>query len=161
MKAAVVTISDTRDEENDPSGDLLVGLLSEFGAGVVSKTIVTDDRKNIEETLRQLCNSGRVDLIITTGGTGLSPRDNTPEATKAVIEKEAPGIGEAMRIQTAFKTPMAMLSRGVCGVRGKTLIINLPGSPNAVAECFEVIRPTLGHAVVLIKGGTRHDGTEI
>ena len=156
MKTAVITISDTRDEENDPSGDLLVGLLSEFGADVISKSIITDDRAGIESRLKELSGGG-LDLILTTGGTGFSPRDNTPEATRAVIEREAPGVAEAMRFQTASKTPMAMLSRGVCGIRGRTLIINFPGSPKAVAECFEVIRPVLSHAVRLIKGDTQHD----
>ena len=157
MKAAIITISDTRDEEDDPSGDLLVGLLNEFGADVISKTIIRDDRDKIEGTLIQLCEIGEIDLIATTGGTGFSPRDNTPEATRSVIEREAPGIAEAMRIQTVAKTPMAMLSRGVCGIRGRTLIINFPGSPKAVAECFEVVRPVLAHAVQLIKGDTKHD----
>ena len=160
MNAAVITISDSRDEANDPSGDLLVGLLSEFGADVNSKSIITDDSSVIMERLEELCDSGLVDLIVTTGGTGLGPRDNTPEATKAIIEKEAPGISEAMRIQTSVKTPMAMLSRGVCGIRGKTLIINFPGSPKAVAECFEIVRPVLRHAVRLINGDTKHDGNE-
>jgi molybdenum cofactor synthesis domain-containing protein len=158
MKAAIITISDTRDEEDDPSGDLLVGLLSEFGTEVVSKTIVTDDRVGIEDRLKELSGGG-IDLVITTGGTGFSPRDNTPEATKAVIQKEVPGIAEAMRIQTSVKTPMAMLSRGVCGIRGNTLILNFPGSPKAVAECFEVIRPVLHHALRLINGETKHDET--
>jgi molybdenum cofactor synthesis domain-containing protein len=156
MKAAVVTISDTRDEENDPSGDLLVGLLTEFGADVISKTVVTDDRDGIEDRLKGLSDGG-LDLVVTTGGTGFSPRDNTPEATRTVIEREAPGIAEAMRIQTVLKTPMAMLSRGVCGIRGRTLIINFPGSPIAVTECFEVVRPVLTHAVQLIKGDSKHD----
>ena len=159
MKAAVVTISDTRDEEDDPSGDLLLGLLSEFGAEVISKTIVTDDRAGIEERLKELSDAGS-DLIVTTGGTGFSPRDNTPEATLAVIEREAPGIAETMRFQTASKTPMAMLSRGVCGIRGRTLIINFPGSPRAVKECFDVVKPVLKHAVKQISGDTAHYDTE-
>ena len=96
-------------------------------------------------------------MIVTTGGTGFGPRDNTPEATRAVIEREAPGLAEAMRRETSSKTPMAMLSRGVCGIRGTTLIINLPGSPKAVEECFEVIRPVLRHAVSLICGDTDHN----
>ena len=157
MKAAVVTISDTRDQDDDPSGDLLVGLLSESGADVISRSILTDDQSGIEETLRELCDGRGLHLIVTTGGTGLGPRDNTPEATRAVIEREAEGISEAMRVQTAAKTPMAMLSRGLCGVRGRTLIINFPGSPKAVAECFEVVRPVLEHAVKLVRGDTRHD----
>src|SRR5204863_5917978 len=97
-----------------------------------------------------------INLIFTTGGTGFGPRDNTPEATRGVIEREAPGMAEAMRRETAAKTPMAILSRGICGIRGNTLIVNLPGSPKAVEECFAIIRPVLGHAVELICGETGH-----
>ena len=97
-----------------------------------------------------------LNFIYTTGGTGFAPRDNTPEATRTVIERETPGLSEAMRLETLKNTPMAMLSRGVCGIRGKCLIINLPGSPNAVRECFEVIKPVLQHAVNLIAGKTIH-----
>ena len=160
MKAAVLTISDTRNEDDDPSGDLLIGLLTEFGATVMNRVVVTDDKAGIKSKLLELCESGEIDLIVTTGGTGFSPRDNTPEATRAVIEREAPGIAEAMRRETANKTPMAMLSRGVCGLREKTLIINFPGSPKAVAECFEVVRPVLKHAVQLIQGETLQHETK-
>nr|MBA3242412.1 MogA/MoaB family molybdenum cofactor biosynthesis protein [Acidobacteriota bacterium] len=98
-----------------------------------------------------------VNLVITTGGTGLGPRDNTPEATRAVIEREVPGIAEAMRAESLKKTPTAMLSRGVCGVRSGALIVNLPGSPAAVRECFAVLRPVVSHAIALLAG--RDDGT--
>ncbi len=155
MKAAIVTISDTRTEDDDASGDMLVGLLTEFGATEVVKSIVSDDRDGIRDKLLGLCESG-IDLIITTGGTGFGPRDNTPEATREVIERKAPGIAEAMRRESARHTPMAMLSRGVCGIRRNTLIINFPGSPKGVAECFEVIRPVLRHAIELINGKTLH-----
>jgi molybdenum cofactor synthesis domain-containing protein len=97
-----------------------------------------------------------VNLVVTTGGTGFAERDNTPEATRAVIEREAPGLAEAMRMETLKKTPKAMLSRGVCGIRNKTLIINLPGSPKGVVECFDVIKPVLPHAINLISGKTQH-----
>jgi len=157
MKAAIVTISDTRDEDNDASGDLLVGLLSEFGATVMGKSIITDDKLAIQEKLTGLCDNGEIDLIVTTGGTGFGPRDSTPEATLAVVEREVPGIAEAMRRHSADHTPMAMLSRGVCGIRGKTLILNFPGSPKAVNECFEVVRPVLLHAIQVLSGDTRHD----
>ena len=157
MNAVVLTISDTRAEDDDASGDLLVGLLSEFGATVMGKAIVSDDTAVIQEKLRELSEGDEIDLIVTTGGTGLGPRDNTPEATLAVIEREAPGIPEAMRRESAKHTPMAMLSRGVCGIRGKTLIINFPGSPKGVNECFEVVRPVLRHAVQLISGDTNHN----
>ena len=156
MKAAIVTISDTRDEENDASGDLLVGLLSEFGATVMGKSIITDDKLAIQGKLTGLCDNGEIDLVVTTGGTGFGPRDSTPEATLAIIEREALGMAEAMRRESAKHTPMAMLSRGVCGIRGKTLILNFPGSPKAVNECFEVVRPVLEHAVDLISGKTGH-----
>ena len=156
MKAAILTISDTRDEDDDPSGDLLIGLLSEFGATVINRSVVTDEKIGIEDKLIELCGSG-VELIITTGGTGLGPRDNTPEATRSVIEREAQGIAEAMRRETSKNTPMAMLSRGVCVVRGGTLIINFPGSPKAVVECFDVVRPVLRHAVRMLSGDTEHN----
>jgi len=156
MKAIVLTISDTRTEDDDASGDMLVGLLSEFGAVVLNKLIVRDELEQIRDVLIEHADGGNVDLIITTGGTGFAPRDVTPEATRAVIEREAPGIAEAIRRETSAKTPMAMLSRGVCGIRGKTLIINLPGSPKGVLECFEVIRPVLKHAVQIIGGETSH-----
>jgi molybdopterin adenylyltransferase len=106
--------------------------------------------------VRQLldwCDGDRADLVLTTGGTGLSPRDVTPEATRAVLEREAPGLAEAMRAETARQTPTAMLSRGVCGVRSGALVVNLPGSPKAVRECFAVIRPVLAHAVSTLAGG--------
>lgn len=157
MNAAVLTISDTRTEDDDASGDLLVGLLTEFGADVIAKSIVSDDIDDIRDELLELTESAEINLIITTGGTGFGPRDNTPEATLAVITREAPGIAEAMRRDSAKHTPMAMLSRGVCGIRGKTLIVNLPGSPKGVNECFNVMHPVLRHAVQLISGETNHD----
>lgn len=157
IRAVVLSISDTRSEFNDASGDLLVGLLLETGAEVIGKTIVSDDLEKIADTLRRFADSEDINLIVTTGGTGLSPRDNTPEAARAVIDREVPGIAEAMRIETSRNTPMAMLSRGVCGTRNGTMIINLPGSPKAVRECFEVIRPVLNHAVDQLRGNTGHD----
>lgn len=153
--AAVVTISDSRILSEDLSGNRLVNLIEDIGGRVVERMIVSDDLMNIRETLYTLTQREGINLIITTGGTGFGPRDNTPEATRAVIEREAPGLAEAMRRDTATKTAMAMLSRGICGIRGKTLIINFPGSPNAVSECFEVLRPVLGHAIDLISGDTK------
>src|SRR5262245_15539733 len=134
IRAVVVTVSDacSRGERKDESGEALVQLLKEVGADIVATTIVPDDRDPLAETMRSFADRADVNLIITTGGTGLGPRDNTPEATRAIIEREAPGLAEAMRIETAKQTPMAMISRGVCGVRSRTLIVNLPGSPNAV-----------------------------
>ncbi len=151
IKAVVVTISDSRHESDDVSGTTLKELLLSIGACVVEKIIVRDDIDQISKVLIEMSDRKDVNLIMTTGGTGLSPRDNTPEATKKVIEKEVPGIAEAMRLTTMQKTPMAILSRGVCGIRKDTLIVNLPGSPKAVTECFEVIKPVLTHAVNLIE----------
>lgn len=156
INAAVISISDTRDEEDDFSGVTLVGLLMAMRAEVVEKKIVSDDIDEITSALLSCCDRNDVNLIVTTGGTGFSPRDNTPEATLGVIEREAPGISEAMRQETARITPKAMLSRGVCGIRGNTLIINLPGSPKGVRECFAVIQPVLEHALNLIAGRTAH-----
>jgi molybdenum cofactor synthesis domain-containing protein len=156
IKVAIVTVSDSRTEGNDSSGDRLVDLLTSFGAEVVERTIVSDDLEHVRNTLYHLAEREDMNLVITTGGTGFGPRDNTPEATRGVLEREAPGLAEAMRRETSSKTPMAMLSRGICGIRGKTLIINLPGSPKGVEECFEVIRPVLGHAIDLLAGNTRH-----
>ena len=156
FKAAVITISDTRSQASDVSGRRLAGLLWDNSIEVVASEIITDDLMNIRERLYGLCENGEIDLILTTGGTGFSPRDNTPEATRAVIEREAPGLAEAMRMKTLTITPTAMLSRGVCGIREKTLIINMPGSPKAVEECFAVIQPVLLHALRLIKGDTDH-----
>ena len=156
VKAAVVTVSDSRHAENDVSGDTLAELLTGFGAELIERLIVNDDLDGIREMLFTLSKREDINLIITTGGTGFGPRDNTPEATLAVIEREAPGLAEAMRRETAAKTPMAMLSRGVCGIRGNTLIVNLPGSPKGVEECFDVVRPVLGHAIRLLAGQTDH-----
>lgn len=156
IRAIVVTVSDSREEETDVSGVTLVGLLLSIGAEVDEKIIVSDDFENLRQTLYSLTEREGVNLIITTGGTGLATRDNTPEATRAVIEREVPGIAEAMRMETLKNTQLAMLSRGVCGVRNDTLIINLPGSPKAVKECFAVIKPVLNHAVNLLEGKTSH-----
>lgn len=156
IKAAVITVSDTRKPGGDLSGKRLAELLWAIGADIVETLILTDELEHLRNTFYTLTERDDVNLIITTGGTGLGPRDNTPEATRAVIDREAPGFAEAMRRETAIKTPMAMLSRGICGIRGKTLIINLPGSPRAVEECFDVIRPVLKHAIDLICGQTEH-----
>jgi molybdenum cofactor synthesis domain-containing protein len=157
IKAAVVTASDSRHPDDDLSGATLVALLLEMNAEGVERTIVPDDLSEIRNTLHALAEREDVNLILTTGGTGFSPRDNTPEATRSVIDREAPGIAEAMRSVSMKQTPMAMLSRGVCGIRGNTLIINLPGSPKAVKECFAVISPVLQHAVELLQDNVSHD----
>ena len=156
IKAFVISISDTRTLKNDVSGDTLAELLLTSGAEIAGKLILSDDLDDIRNTIYVLTEREDVNLILTTGGTGFAPRDNTPEATRSVIDREAPGIAEAMRRETARKTSMAMLSRGIAGIRNQTLIINLPGSPKAVTECFEVIRPILQHAVDQICGQTQH-----
>jgi molybdenum cofactor synthesis domain-containing protein len=156
IKAIVVTVSDTRHENDDVSGVTLLGLLLSTGAEVHEKIIVSDDFDDLRQTLYVLTEREEINLIITTGGTGFAARDNTPEATRAVIEKEAPGLAEAMRAETAKINPKAWLSRGVCGIRNNTLIINLPGSTKGVQECFEVIKPVLQHAVNLLAGNTKH-----
>ena len=143
-------------EQEDASGPALVELLREAGADIVAHEVVSDDLDPLADKLREFAERSDVNLIITTGGTGLGPRDNTPEATLRVIEREAPGLAEAMRLETLRHTPMAMISRGVCGICSGTLIINLPGSPKAVGESFAVIRPVLAHAVALLEGDTRH-----
>jgi molybdopterin adenylyltransferase len=154
--SAVVTVSDTRSIGDDASGNKLAQLLESADADVSIRRIVPDDLEEIRDLLISIADRGDIDLIMTTGGTGFAARDNTPEATLAVIEREAPGLAEAMRRETAAKTPTSILSRAVCGIRGKTLIINLPGSTKGVEECFEVLRPVLGHAIRLLRGDTRH-----
>ncbi len=159
IRAIVITVSDSRTEKTDDSGEKIVELLNSIDAEVVDKIIVSDDFNDLRNTLYSLTESEEANLIITTGGTGFAERDNTPEATLAVVEREAPGLAEAMRMETAKNTEFAMLSRGVCGIRGKMLIINLPGSPKAVAECFAVIKNVLPHAVNLLAGNTKHKQT--
>ena len=158
IRAAVITVSDacSRGEREDDSGAALVELLRASGAEVVDARILSDDLEPLVQILEEIARSGSVNLILTTGGTGLGPRDNTPEATRRVIEREAPGIAEAMRAASLKVTPMAMISRGVAGVALETLIINLPGSPKAVRESFAVIQPVLAHSVDLLAGKTRH-----
>ena len=157
IEAFIVTASDSRTHEDDRSGDRLAELLTDMNAEVVGKLIVSDDLEVLRNTLYVLTERNDINLILTTGGTGFGPRDNTPEATQAVIEREAPGLAEAMRRETYAKTTLSMLSRGIAGIRRDKLIVNLPGSPKAVEECFEVIRPVLSHAVTLLAGNTDHN----
>jgi len=158
IRAVAITVSDAcfAGERDDLSGTALVELLKEAGAEIVAREILNDDLDPLASRLRELAERPDVNLVITTGGTGFGPRDNTPEATLRVIEREAPGLAEAMRIETLKSTPMAMISRGVCGIRAGVLIVNLPGSPKAVRESFAVIRPVLNHVVALLAGQTRH-----
>jgi molybdenum cofactor synthesis domain-containing protein len=158
IKAIAITVSDrcARGEQEDLSGAALLELLREAGAEIVAQEVVSDDLEPLVKRLRELADRPDINLIITTGGTGLSPRDNTPEATLRVIEKAAPGLAEAMRMGSLKQTPTAMLSRGICGIRSGTLIVNLPGSTKAVRESFAVIRPVLNHAVALLSGRSSH-----
>ena len=157
---AVVTMSDkgSRGEREDTSGKLLQALLQEEGYTLLAYVIVPDDKGIIVETLLDLIDNRKVDLIVTTGGTGLAPTDVTPEAMQEVIEKDIPGMAEAMRAASLRMTPHAMLSRARVGIRGKSLILNLPGSEKAARENIEVLLPALPHALDKIQGGTSDCG---
>ncbi|MDR5694947.1 MAG: MogA/MoaB family molybdenum cofactor biosynthesis protein [Armatimonadota bacterium] len=162
---AILTASErvSRGEGRDESGEVIADLVTAEGAVVCERVVVPDDRGIIRNHLMRLADGGTVDVILTTGGSGIAPRDVTPEATLDVVERLIPGIPEAARVKTLEKTSMAMLSRSVAGVRGQALIINLPGSPKGVREWLEVILPVLPHAVSLVRGevfpwGKSHEG---
>jgi molybdopterin adenylyltransferase len=156
-KAHVITISDrvSAGMAEDTSGAALVRILREADFDIMEREVVPDDAQMIADAIIAAANEG-ADVVVTTGGTGLGPRDVTPQATSTVIDYEVPGIGEAMRHAGAASTPMAALSRSMAGVRGRTLIINVPGSPKGAAESLEAVMPTLAHAIQLLHGHTSH-----
>ncbi|MEW6425140.1 MAG: MogA/MoaB family molybdenum cofactor biosynthesis protein [Bacillota bacterium] len=153
-RVGIITASDkgARGERADKSAEAIREIMAGLGWEVVSYRLVSDDPAEIKNALAGMADRQKVDLILTTGGTGLGPRDNTPEATKAVIDRDVPGLAEAMRQESMKKTPRAMLSRGIAGIRKQTLIINLPGSPKAVRECLAAILPALPHGLEILTG---------
>ena len=157
----ILTISDkgSRGERQDKSGEAIREILSGMDVSVLNYDMVPDEKDLIVEKLVRWADKDNLDVVVTIGGTGLTPRDVTPEATLAVVDRIVPGFAEAMRAESLKKTPHAMLSRAVAGTRGKCLIVNLPGSPRAVRECLEVILPALPHAVETLKGQSDECGT--
>ena len=159
FRFAVLTVSDSGaagERAEDASGDAIVEIMDAAGFRQVYRNIVPDEQSDISARLVEWCDSAEVDVVVTTGGTGLGPRDITPEATRSVIDIEAPGIAEAMRMETLKNTPFAMLSRGVVGVRSGCLIVNLPGSPTGVRETLEVALAAMPHALEMIRGWRTH-----
>ena len=154
MRVALLTISDAgaRGERADVSGDAIVTWANERGYALVARALVPDDSVDIARQLLAWCDADGADLVLTTGGTGLSPRDNTPEATRAVLDREAVGIAERLRVACIDSFPRAALSRGVAGSRGRTLIVNLPGSPGGVRDALHALVPIVDHAVSIVRG---------
>lgn len=161
FRAAVVTVSDkgAAGEREDRSGAVVREVLEGAGLEVARAEIVPDEKETLASLLEELCARG-FNLVVTTGGTGLSPRDVTPEATLAVIDKEIPGMAEAMRAESLKVTPHAMISRAVCGLKGATLVINLPGSPAGARECLQVVMPAVPHALDVAAGNASECATE-
>jgi molybdopterin adenylyltransferase len=157
MRVSVLTISDSvaGGQAEDRSGPSVIGRCRELGWKIVASAVLADDRDAIEIFLKESADSNDADVILTTGGTGLGPRDVTPEATVAVVDRMIPGFSEHMRAAGAEKTPRALLSRGACGIRGKTIIINLPGSPKGAVESLDAVAELLPHASAVIHGA-RH-----
>jgi molybdenum cofactor synthesis domain-containing protein len=156
VRLAVLTISDAgaRGDRADTSGDAIVAWGESHGHSIVMRDLVADEPADIVARLVSWCDGGEVDLVLTTGGTGLSPRDITPEATRSVIEREAPGIAERIRVTSLESFPRAALSRGIAGVRARSLVVNLPGSPGGVHDGLAALDPIVQHAVEILRGGT-------
>ena len=154
FNVGILTVSDkgSRGEREDLSSEAIKKALSPLNVNVLEQDIVPDEKDLIAQKLSSWSDAGGIDLIVTTGGTGLAPRDVTPEATMSIMDKEVPGFGEVMRAYGLTKVPTAMLSRALAGIRKRTLIINLPGSPKAVTECLEAILPALPHAIETLRG---------
>ena len=163
IRAGVITVSDKgfAGEREDASGPLLARLLRKIGAEVVHQTIVPDEQPEIALVLTRLADEVQVDVVVTTGGTGPAPRDVTPEATLSVIDREMPGLAEVLRTEGYRKTPLAVLSRGIAGMRGRTIIINLPGNPKAVREGMDTLASILPHAVQMARGGDLEHKPEV
>lgn len=161
IRVAILTLSDrsARGEREDASGPALARLIEAEGWSLTKQDLLPDDESAIRDRLRSWADSGEIDLILTTGGTGLAPRDVTPEATRAVIDRETPGLAEAMRAASLKLTPHAMLSRSITGIRKRTLILNLPGSPKGAVENLQVVLPVLPHAVQLLREDSAAEST--
>ena len=161
MRIAILTISDAgaRGERADGSGDAIAAWAAAHGHAVTARELVADETARIVPRLASWCDDDAADLVLTTGGTGLSPRDVTPEATRAVLERDAPGIAERLRASAAARFPQSALARGVAGVRARTLIVNLPGSPGGVADYLAALEAIVEHAVAIVRGGAAEHGT--
>ncbi len=168
VRTGIITVSDSRSggQREDTSGPAIAGILQHAGFEITERTIIPDEKEQIQDELVRMIHRLGVDLIITTGGTGLGPRDVTPEATLGIIDREVPGLAEAMRRESFRITPHALISRAVTGIRRQTLIINLPGSRKGAEECLKVILPAIPHAIEILRGqavecGKKSDDSEL